>query len=62
MRHGTVKSYTDGCRCESCRAAKRRSRPPRRQPLVDRHLLAEALQDLFPLGLTDDCPVRRGQR
>jgi hypothetical protein len=29
---------------------------------VDRHLPAEALQDLFPLGLTDDCPARREQR
>jgi hypothetical protein len=53
--------YAHGCRCDTCRAAKRRSRRPtfERAP-VDRALLREALQEMFPLGLTDDCPARRG--
>lgn len=63
MKHGMRSTYQGGCRCEECREANRdyqralyrRRRPPRRG--IDRALLAEALREIAPFGLTDDCPL-----
>jgi hypothetical protein len=65
--HGTTYRYRRGCRCDSCRAAQTRAmrdyRSTPRPPTVDyRSELADVLNDLFPDGLTDDCPARRGMR
>jgi cytidine deaminase len=62
-RHGTVGGYTNhGCRCGECRAAMseylRRRRCGLSEP-VDREALKDLLHELFPDGLTDDCPARR---
>lgn len=60
MSHGTLTGYTYGCRCDECKLAMReyhqRRCPP---PSVDREALADLLQELFPKGLTDDCPAAR---
>jgi hypothetical protein len=75
MRHGTAYAYRKGgCRCEACRAehaAKQREwkerkygAPVRPRGPVDRFgedLLSDLLHELFPDGLTDDCPARRGK-
>jgi hypothetical protein len=65
MTHGTVSAYHRGCRCKACEQAKRdqMSRNGRTHtPAYDRKAIGEALQELFPLGLTNDCPARRGKR
>jgi hypothetical protein len=66
MTHGTNSGYAHGCRCTACTkpaVTTTGARYQRRKPLqVDRKLLSDLLQDMFPLGLTDDCPARRGQR
>lgn len=57
--HGSPQSYKDGCRCDECRWAMsryNRDRPPSR-----RDQLADALNELFPYGLTDDCPWAQGR-
>jgi hypothetical protein len=64
MRHGIVHSYDKGCRCVPCSNAKSDYAAARAQGVhrVDRELLAELLHELFPHGLTDDCPARRERR
>lgn len=66
MTHGTLSAYNrHGCRCTACRAkkaaydAERQKTRPRAASTVNRSLLREALMEMFPMGLTDDCPVRR---
>jgi hypothetical protein len=49
MRHGTRHSHK--CRCEECR-----------KPKVDHEALRDLLLELFPDGLTEDCPVAREKR
>jgi hypothetical protein len=74
MTHGTVSGYqTHGCRCMPCRDARRdydRRRAEQRREMasqpglesVDRQVLADILVELFPDGLTDDCPAQRARR
>lgn len=69
MTHGTENAYKKhGCRCEACREANADAQRARRHAKgehviqVKREALAELLQELFPLGLTDDCPARRHLR
>jgi hypothetical protein len=60
LKHGTENAYKNrGCRCELCLAARREDR---RAPGVDHGLIADLLNELFPFGLTDDCPARRQQQ
>jgi hypothetical protein len=72
VRHGTTYAYrTRRCRCEKCREAhaaaqrawkeRKRGEPVVRRPTytVDEELLSDLLHELFPDGLTDDCPARR---
>lgn len=72
MTHGTEYCYRRAkCRCVPCRAAAAAARRHRRatstrspwvrdsRAPIDRELLAEVLQEMFPFGLTDDCPARR---
>jgi hypothetical protein len=72
MKHGTTYAYrTRRCRCELCREAhsarsvrKARKRGgPVRAPTVRQgpieEFLSDLLHELFPDGLTDDCPARR---
>jgi hypothetical protein len=64
MKHGTLTGYTThACRCEECRAAMRAYHVRRGAgPLeVDRDLICDLLHELFPDGLTDDCPARRAK-
>jgi hypothetical protein len=76
MTHGTLHAYNNrGCRCEKCRAAKAASMREykarkRGEPValargsyaqVDQDLLSDLLHELFPDGLTDDCPARRAK-
>lgn len=67
IRHGTLTGYaTDKCRCDDCRAASRSYQQARRtgssfDPETTK-LFSDLLHELFPDGLTDDCPVRRAQR
>jgi hypothetical protein len=74
MRHGTQYGYGIGCRCSACRganaAAQRRYQERKRGGPVpvrgpsDRFgedLLSDLLHELFPDGLTDDCPARRAK-
>jgi len=44
--------------CAECRTTRQR-RYGQSDEHRNRLLLAEALDELFPLGLTDECPVRR---
>lgn len=65
MNHGTISAFYHGCRCEPCKQAK--SDQARRAgrthtPAYDRKAIREALLELCPTGLTDQCPARRGQR
>jgi hypothetical protein len=65
IKHGTTHAYKQRmCRCEPCRAAYREAnrryrRRTRALVNVDREALSDLLNELFPLGLTDDCPARR---
>ena len=77
-RCGTNSGYTKGCRCVDClaasRAYKRQYRNSHREKInrrqrqrsqavqVDRKLLGDLLHELFPYGLTDDCPAARERR
>jgi hypothetical protein len=57
VRHGTTYSYdVRACRCEECREAKAYARG---NVKVDEKLLSDLLHELFPDGLTDDCPARK---
>jgi hypothetical protein len=72
MVHGLASTYSNhGCRCDECRTAKReydldyvrRKRAlSLRKVEVDRGLLGDLLDELFPYGLTDDCPAARSRR
>lgn len=64
MRHGTTAMYYQGrCRCENCKRSEH-ARARIRTDIVsslskaDFKLIAEALQEICPEGLTDDCPAR----
>lgn len=66
VEHGTVSGYAHhGCRCDACGSAMREYSRRRRygddgvEIYVDRDALSDLLHELFPLGLTDDCPARR---
>jgi hypothetical protein len=74
MKHGTTYAYrTRRCRCELCREAhsasmrdykaRKRGGPPAlprgSYAKVDEEFLSDLLHELFPDGLTDDCPARR---
>jgi hypothetical protein len=60
INHGTWYAYLKrGCRCESCLDA---AREHYFTPSVDHDFLSDLLNDLFPFGLTDDCPARRQQQ
>jgi hypothetical protein len=75
MTHGTLNAYNNrGCRCERCRTAKaeaqrsykarKRGEPVCVRGPIDRlgeDLLSDLLHELFPDGLTDDCPARRAR-
>lgn len=59
-QHGTTSRYTTGCRCTKCRqAARDYQRERRRIAEPDPDELSNLLHELFPLGLTDDCPARQ---
>jgi hypothetical protein len=74
MRHGSTTAYTGGCRCDECRAGwrdycrdYRARRASARKAAGEsfeldpaRDELRDLLLELFPLGLTNDCPARRG--
>jgi hypothetical protein len=70
MVHGSASTYSNhGCRCDECRTAKReydldyvRRKRALRKVEVDRGLLGDLLDELFPYGLTDDCPAARSRR
>jgi hypothetical protein len=56
--HGTNYGYTRGCRCDACVDALTGRGVPTYVPvLVDRDLLSDLLHELFPFGLTNDCPL-----
>lgn len=64
--HGTLANYRRGCRCPECRASnvenyRKYTATARGGGLVsvDRDVLSDLLNEIFPLGLTDDCPARR---
>lgn len=67
MVHGTVSGYSHGgCRCDACRSAMREYHRRHRRgergsfdPLED--ALSDLLHELFPNGLTPDCPRAREQ-
>lgn len=60
MKHGTLTGYDRGCRCEACRHTQSDYAAARNAGLrVDHKLLGDLLHELFPDGLTDDCPARR---
>ena len=73
MKHGSVSSYSRlGCRCDECKSAwrayyrayyrKRNGGQIReRASADDRDALRDLLMELFPDGLTDDCPARRNR-
>jgi hypothetical protein len=60
-RHGTTSRYVKGCRCPECTQAiteyQRRRRQSTDRADIDRHGLSDLLNELFPHGLTDDCPA-----
>lgn len=64
--HGTPSGYSyHRCRCDVCRTAwRRKNRAKYHERMgdvvkVDRDRLSDLLNELFPMGLTDDCPARR---
>lgn len=70
--HGKLWTYNSGCRCDPCRdvaSVYRKARRARCGPSkprgekfnldVEREALGDLLNELFPLGLTDDCPARK---
>ncbi len=61
MNHGTITGYaTLRCRCTECKQAGRNYNAERRgNPIVDENRLSDLLHELFPDGLTDECPVRQ---
>lgn len=75
IRHGTLSGYFKrGCRCKECRVACRdysrrrrelgyksegRPRKYERVVEVDRDMLSDLLNELFPYGLTDEAPLAR---
>jgi hypothetical protein len=69
VQHGTESGYSyHGCRCDECRAAWARSQRERRarrrgSPPTSYEgpnpALSRLLDELFPDGLTDECPARR---
>jgi hypothetical protein len=75
MTHGTAYAYRKGrCRCEKCREAhaaaqrawkeRTRGEPVRTRGPSDpmsEALLSDLLNELFPDGLTDDCPARQAK-
>jgi hypothetical protein len=69
MVHGSASTYTNkGCRCDDCRKAMRDYARRRRfgesgtAVDVNHDLLGDLLAELFPYGLTDDCPAARSRR
>lgn len=67
FKHGRSAYLHRGCRCDVCvgaarayeRDRKRTARERGRETATPHQELADLLQELFPLGLTDDCPARR---
>jgi hypothetical protein len=61
--HGTTYQYRRGCRCDECRDAQTRAmrdyRTSPSPPKVNRGLLSDLLNDLFPEGMTSDSPLGR---
>lgn len=58
ITHGTHNAYVNhGCRCDDCRAASSKYRRRRGPAPVDREALRDLLTELFPHGLTADCPA-----
>ena len=59
--HGTLDGYTHhACRCPQCRQAMSHYHHTHNPTVVqDRTAMRNLLQELFPLGLTDDCPARQ---
>lgn len=63
--HGTVSGYKNHrCRCDQCRRAASAYDSARTTRVViqDREAFRELVDDLFPRGLTKDCPAARGSR
>ena len=58
--HGTTTKYSHGCRCTPCKHAYGDRTAQRRAGLkVDAEALRAVLEDLFPYGLTRECPRAR---
>jgi hypothetical protein len=60
--HGTPARYFHhGCRCDQCHKAACEYNRDRlgHGVKVDKAAMRDLLHELFPLGLTDDCPARQ---